>query len=144
MGVSGATSLWHRHCSPPRMFTQFLHGKVLLGQLASHLCSFSEHSKTHTIPSIPHDVHLDRVLPFQLDEFSQIHKTEFLLLTRLNTICSQCNSAADGQVFVLCQKLTSYPLYFGGKMSLCSQLVSQVLGGQPIPAIDGRSGVAIV
>ena len=95
-GVSGATSLWDRCCSPPRMFTQFLHGKVLLRQLVSHLHSFSEHSKMHTSPSIPQDVHLDRVLPFQQDELSPVHQTEFLLATRLSTLCSQCHSAADG------------------------------------------------
>ena len=96
--LSDATSLWHRCCNPPRMFTSVLLRKVLLRQLASHLHSFLEHSKMHTTPSIPQDVHLGRVLPFQWDEFSPIHWTEFLLLTRLNTIHIQCLSAADGWV----------------------------------------------
>ena len=33
-----------------------------------------------------------------------------------------------------CQKLTGYPFYLSGKMSLCSLLLSWALGGWPIPA----------
>ena len=109
MGVSGATSPWHRCLSPPGMFTQFLHRKVLLGQLASHLCSLTEHSKTHTTPSIPNNSHLGRVLPFQQDECSPIHHTDFLLQTRLNTTPRQCHSAADGHVVGQLSKINQLP-----------------------------------
>ena len=109
VGVSEATFLWHRCHSSPRMFTQFLHWKVLLRQLASHICSFTEHSKMHTIPLIPQDVCLGRVLPFQQDNFSPIHRTEFLFPTRLNTIHSLCHSAADSQVVSWLLKVNHLP-----------------------------------
>ena len=61
----------------------------------------------HTLDT--HGVCLGRVLPFQQDEFSKIHLTEFFLPTRLNTLCSQCHSTADGQAVSQLQKVNQLP-----------------------------------
>ena len=130
MGVSGATCLWHRCLSPPKMFNQFLHN-----WLASCPHSFVEHStsKMHITPLIPHNGCLGRVLPSQWDECSLIHWTQLLLWTRLNTTCNATMLQMVGQL-AGCQKLTSYPLYLDGKMPLSGLHVGWALGGHPMPA----------